>query len=175
METGNVNAASPQGTVTEIRITPEQYQAMTPEAREKIDPNVRATIEAGLAAAQSGAVPPLPNVVGGAPAETPAVPADAPAAPAVPVNAGDKSTPVDPARLEAERLAAERKAFEALPRAERMKLRREAQEAHARRWFNVVEVDFRSSNDLSAMLAGAIITAVVIGVGYHIIRLIKSE
>ena len=182
METGNVNATAPQGTVTEIRITPEQYQAMTPEAREKIDPNVRATIEAGLAAAQSGAVPPLPNVVGGAPAETPAAPAEAPtapaetpAAPAVPVNAGDKSTPVDPARLEAERLAAERKAFEALPRAERMRLRREAQEVCARRWFNVIEVDFRSSNDLSAMLAGAVITAVIIGVGYLIIRLIKSE
>jgi hypothetical protein len=164
METGN--ATAPQGTVMEIRITPEQYQAMTPEDKAKIDPNVRATIEAGLAASQGGgAVPPLPNVVGGAPAATPAAP----------VNAGDKSTPVDPAKLEAERLAAERKAFEDLPRAERMKLRREAQEAHARRWFNVVEVDFRSSNDLSAMLAGAIITAVVIGVGYLIIRMIKSE
>lgn len=166
METGNTNGTVPQGTAMEIRITPEQYQAMTPEDKAKIDPNIRATIEAGLAAAQSGAVPPLPNVVGGgAPAGTPAVP----------VNAGDKSTPVDPAKLEAERLAAERKAYEDLPRSERMKIRREEQEAHARRWFNVVEVDFKSSNDLSAMLAGAIITAVVIGVGYLIIRLIKSE
>jgi hypothetical protein len=169
METGNNNnAAVPQGSVVEIRITPEQYQAMSPEDKAKIDPNVRATIEAGLAASQGGAVPPLPNVVG-APAAAPA------GISATPINSGDKSTPVDPAKLEAERLAAERKAFEDLPRAERMKLRREAQEAHARRWFNVVEVDFRSSNDLSAMLAGAIITAVVIGVGYLIIRMIKSE
>lgn len=167
METGNGNT-NPQGEMVEVVITPEQYQKMTPAQREKIQPSKRAKLEAALTTSQNGGKVSLPDVVGGAPA--------APAGtPTVPVNAGDKSTPVDPAKLEAERLAAERKAFEDLPRAERMKLRREAQEAHARRWFNVVEVDFRSSNDLSAMLAGAIIMGIVIGAGYIIVRLIKSE
>ena len=154
---GGVSAGVPQGTVTEIRITPEQYMKMPEADKARLDPAMRASLEQACAIAQqqASAMPPLPNVV-------------------QPVNA-DKCITVDAAKAAAEQREAARKAFLSLPLKERKEITREEQKDHAKAWYHLHAVDIRNSNDQAAMLLGAVIATLLIVGGIIIVRMIKSE
>lgn len=155
---GGVSAGVPQGTVTEIRITPEQYLNMSETDKARLDPAMRASLEQACAIAQqqASAMPPLPNVV------------------QQPVNA-DKCITVDAAKAAAEQREAARKAFLSLPLKERKEITREEQKDHAKAWYHLHAVDIRNSNDQAAMLLGAVIATLLIIGGIIIVRMIKSE
>lgn len=143
--------------VVEVRLTPEVWAQMTPEEKAKVPPAMAASLEAGLqqATVQQQTGSPLPNVIS--------------------PNLGDRCITVDTnqALLEEKKLIREK--FQSLPLRERHRIKREEEEEHARSWWHVHAIDIKNSNDLSALLAGAILMGIVIGVGYIIVRLIKSN
>ena len=144
----NLSAAQASGMIppgaTAVKITPEAYNSLSDDQKAAMDPNIRQQLEAALK--QAAQVPPNPN--------------------------HDKVGIPAPSLADMTNIA--REEFVKLPRAERHKLRRNANEVVGRSWYAFWDFDVKSQSDWAAFIAGAVAVLIIAGVVYLIVMAIKG-